>query len=41
VDADEARDARTRLAAGFTGLGVALVWLAVVTVVCYQLAIHA
>jgi hypothetical protein len=41
VNEEEAVDARSRLKAGFTGLGAALVWLAIVTVVCYELATHA
>ncbi|HET6765565.1 MAG TPA: hypothetical protein VFH27_17920 [Longimicrobiaceae bacterium] len=41
ISAEEAADARSRLVTGFTGLGIALVWLAILTVVCYQLAIRA
>jgi len=38
---DEASESRANLSAAFTGLGVALVWLAIVTAICYYLAVNA
>jgi hypothetical protein len=38
---DDHHGETSNLMTGFAGLGIALVWLAIVAFVCYQLAIRA
>jgi hypothetical protein len=41
ISHDEKKDARERLNAALTGFGVGVVWIAVVAVISYQLAVRA
>jgi hypothetical protein len=40
VSKEEKKDAREQLTAALTGFGIGVVWIAIVAVVSYQIAIH-